>query len=579
MLRRGLRLFWRVFRLHPRPFTVSVVGAAAFAFAAVATTVVLGRITDEVIIPAFDDDGVAASRVLAAVVAIMAVALVRAAGAAGRRFFAAMTEFRTQRTFRRGLSDRYLDLPLAYHQATSTGKLLAHADADVETATLVLRGLPFAIGVVFLIVFAVISLAVVDPLFMVVGLLLFPALGVLNRVYTARVEEPAGRAQHEVGVVSSIAHESFDGALVVKALGREDAEGERMAEASERLRVARVDIGRLRAIFEPAIDAFPNIGIVALLAIGAWRVSTEAITAGDVVQAMALFGMLAFPVRVLGFVLEELPRSVVSVERVDGVLDEVVPRRAPETSLALPEGPLGVAFEDVGFGYGDLPVLSDFSAAIAPGEVVALVGATGAGKSTVCELLAGLDRPSQGAIMVGGVDIDRIDPDVLSREVALVFQETFLFATSVRENILLAADVEHSALRRVADLARADRFIMQLPRGYDTVVGERGVTLSGGQRQRVALARALVRQPRVLLLDDATSAVDPVVEAEILAGLREAAEATVLIVAHRVSTITLADRVAYLADGRLAGLGSHEELLTIPAYEAMVRAYEQVQDE
>jgi ATP-binding cassette subfamily B protein len=219
-------------------------------------------------------------------------------------------------------------------------------------------------------------------------------------------------------------------------------------------------------------------------------------------------------------------------------------------------------------------VLADVSARVAPGEVVALVGSTGAGKSTLCELLAHLVEPSDGTIRIGGVPLDQVDPDDLHQAVALVFQESFLFADSVRENLAMGAEVDDDELWAALEVARASTFVDRLPRGLDEVVGERGVTLSGGQRQRLALARALLRRPRLLLLDDATSAVDPTVERAILDRLRDGIAATTIVVAHRVSTIALADRVLLLDEGRIVAEGTHRELLAVPAYAALVRAYE-----
>jgi ABC-type multidrug transport system fused ATPase/permease subunit len=585
IFRRGMSLIWRYIRGEPRTFALAVLGATIFAASAVGTTVVLGKITDQVIIPAFKDDGVTSSAVLGAVAALLAVTVLRAVSIVLRRYFGAMTGRRTQRSLRQGVVDRYLMVPLGYHHATPTGKLLAHADADVEAATQVIYPLPFTVGVSALIFFSLISLLLVDPLLTLIALLLFPTLALLNRLYTTRVEEPAAVVQRQVGTVSTVAHESIDGALVVKLLGRERDESERLAAAADDLRVTRIEVGRLRAAFEPAIDAFPNVGIVLLLLLGTWEISTGRITTGELVQAMAIFGILAFPMRVVGFFLEELPRSVVSMDRIDAVLAEPsAPAPHPDDSRALPSGPLSVRFRHVDFGYGahdgEDPqagglVLDGFDAEVEPGEIVAIVGSTGAGKSTACELLIRTDDPWSGTVELGGVDLRTVDSQALTDAVALVFQESFLFAESLRDNIALGTAVEIDAVRDAARVARADEFIEALPEGYDTVVGERGVTLSGGQRQRVALARALVRRPRLLILDDATSAVDPLVESEILEGLRTALDTTTMIVAHRVSTIELADRVLYVDDGRLVATGTHDELLRLPEYEAIVRAYEQ----
>jgi ABC-type multidrug transport system fused ATPase/permease subunit len=571
---RGLRLVWRYVRAEPVTYVVSLVGATIYAAAAVGTTVVLGRVTDDVIVPAFSS-GVASERVWGAAVALLGIGWLRGLSIVLRRYFAALTTFRTQARLRRGVTDVYLDVPMRYHRSKPTGELLAHADADILGATELLNAFPFSVGVIVLIGFAVVSLVRVDPLMTVVALLLFPALALVNRLYTKRVEAPARLVQERVGEVSRVAHESFDGALVVKTLGRSGQEIDRMGDAAEQLRLARIGVGRIRALFEPVIDAIPNIGIIVLLLIGSWQVTSGSLEPGDLVQGVALFSLLAFPMRVVGFFLQEMPRAVVSIERIDRVLQAELAPSAPGGG-ALPVGPLAIEFEGVSFSYEpSTPVLEALDFQIEPGEVVAVVGATGAGKTTLCDLLTRLADPTAGVIRVGGVDTSTIDPDVLRASVAMVFQETFLFAESIADNITLGASHDPDEVASAARVARAHEFVLALPNQYDTVVGERGVTLSGGQRQRVALARALVRRPRVLILDDATAAVDPVVEAEILAGLREVLDTTTVIVAHRVSTIELADRVLFIDNGRLAAMGAHRQLLrTEPAYARIVRAYE-----
>lgn len=241
---------------------------------------------------------------------------------------------------------------------------------------------------------------------------------------------------------------------------------------------------------------------------------------------------------------------------------------------SLPAGPLAVELRDVTFSHGDAAVLDGIDVELAPGEMVALVGATGAGKSTLCDLVAGLVEPTGGTVSIGGVDLRNLDAAVRSRTVALAFQEPYLFADTVRENVAPAGGVDDDEIWSALETAQAARFVQGLPGGLDGVLGERGVTLSGGQRQRLALARALVREPGVLLLDDATAAVDPQVERAVLDALRASVTATTLVVAQRLSTIRLADRVVYLERGRIAGAGSHDDLLALPGYAGLAHAYQ-----
>tara|TARA_B100000683_G_scaffold200999_1_gene194289 strand:- start:3334 stop:4995 length:1662 start_codon:yes stop_codon:yes gene_type:complete len=549
-----------------------MVGALGFVAASIGGAWVLRAATDDLVIPAFDDGTVDRSDVWVVMGLIVVVSVGRGIGVMMRRWYLSLAENSTQRDWRRALVNHYLDVPLRFHRERPTGELLAHADIDLTTATMVLKPLAFSVSVLALVIVAVVTLFIIHPLVALLGIVLFPLLVVMSQIYTSRVEAPSARAQQAVGKVASVAHESFEGALVVKTLGREAAEVERLRSASATLRKERLVVGRIRAAFEPSIDALPNIGVVLLLLIGSWLVSRGDATPGDLVLAAVVFGLLATPLRVFGFFLEEMPRSVVALDRVDKVMAQPVEQRAGTATV--PAGPVDVAVHGLVVGYGEHHVLRGVDLEVAAGTTAAVVGATGSGKSTLLEAVAGVLDRTGGTIAIGGVDISNVAADDWTTAVAIAFQESFLFTDTIVENVALGAVGLEEVYRTLA-IARADGFVADLAEAEVTVVGERGTTLSGGQRQRVALARALARRPQVLLLDDATSAVDPLVEAEILDALRAELDMTVLVVAHRISTILLADTVVYLDDGRVVATGTHEELLQRDDYQALVTAYEQ----
>ncbi|MCB1258081.1 MAG: hypothetical protein KDB26_13290, partial [Microthrixaceae bacterium] len=312
--RDGLALVSRFVKVQPRSFVLSLIGGIGWSLLVVGATYVLGRVTDQVITPAFDI-GVGGSTVLWAMFALCVVAVLRGASVAIRRWYGSVTETVNQAELRRAVSHHLLVMPFASYRRHQTGQLLANADVDITTATRLLMPLPFSIGVISLAAFSLISLLMADPFFALVALVLFPLLALLSRYYTNRVSGPAALVQERLGVVSSIAHESFDGALTVKTLGRQSHESERFAAAADRVRTERLVVARLTSYFEPLIQMLPNLGMIVLLLVGAWRVDSGASTPGELVQAVALFGWLAFPMRIVGFMFESLPMSVVSARR------------------------------------------------------------------------------------------------------------------------------------------------------------------------------------------------------------------------------------------------------------------------
>lgn len=575
IFRRGMRLVMSYVRMHPKPFGASVAGAVLFAFASLWLTEALGRATDDVLRPAFGGE-VESRDVWLTVGALMLGGVGRALGIMLRRYYSGVAGERVMATLRTRVAERYRELSLRFHRETPTGELLAHMEADVKAAVDVFWPVPFAMGVIVLTLLALVALLVTDPVLALVGLVVFPSLAIMNRIFARRIEEPSRLAQERIGDVSAVAHESIDGALVVKTLGREYAETQRLLEKASALRDERVRAGTVRASFEAALDALPTMAIALLLAVGSWRVSSGAITLGDLIGFVALFQLLSWPMRFIGWILAELPRAVVGYDRLEEVFAEPVTVTPPRQGTPLPDGPLGLHVHELHLLYEQRsPVLEGVTFEVSPGESVAIVGPTGVGKSTLTQLMVRLVDPDEGHVEIGGVDLREVDVASLRGSVAVVFQESFLFAESVRSNIALGSGATDDEVVHAAEIASCDRFIRALPRGYDTVVGERGLTLSGGERQRVALARALVRKPRLLILDDATSAVDPSIEAEILGALRRELSTTLVVVAYRLSTIRLADRVIFLRRGRVEATGSHDELLaTQPGYGSIIKAYE-----
>jgi ABC-type multidrug transport system fused ATPase/permease subunit len=368
-------------------------------------------------------------------------------------------------------------------------------------------------------------------------------------------------------------------------MGREAAETSRFSARASELRDSLISVGRLRGVFDPVLDTLPSLGTLAALAIGAWRLRQGAVSITEVVSACYLFTVMAMPIRSIGWLLAEVPRSVAGWDRVQRVLSTTgeMPYGTRELDRRR-DAPAPLCFDQVTFQYADAqaPVLHDISLTVPAGRTVALVGRTGSGKSTVASLAVRLFDVDSGRITLDGVDVRELSAQSLASNVALVPQVPFAFDDTVRANVSLdRSGVDDAEVWAALRLAQADGFVARLPHGLDAELGERGTTLSGGQRQRLTLARALAGRPRLLVLDDATSAVDPRVEAAILSALKGPdSSASILVVAYRRATIALADEVVYLDRGRVAARGSHAELLaTVPGYANLVTAYEQAEEE
>ncbi|MCW2498508.1 MAG: transporter related protein [Frankiales bacterium] len=580
VIRRGLGILWIAVKEEPKVFAVAALGSAVFAGMTIAQAYVFGHVTSTVIEPSIRRGDATTATLAGAVLLVMGVAMLKVIGILGRRLGAGVMQYRLQATYRRRVTRRYLELPLEWHQQHPTGELLSNANSDVEATWYPIAPFPFAVGVVIMLVGTLTLLVFTDPVLAVVGSVIFPAIAVLTVIYSNRMSPLMTRAQQLRGEVSSVAHESFDGALVVKTLGREGSETERFTAAARELRDTLVQVGRVRGLFDPLMEALPVIGVLLVLVVGSSRVGSGHLDSGTLVRVAYLFTLLAFPVRAIGWVLNELPRSVVGYDRVQRVLT-AEGQQVFGTAQAAGDAPVGLAVHALSFAYGDDRVLEDVTFDVAPGRTVAVVGPTGSGKSTLASLLVRLVDPQTGAVLHDGTDVRQFAPGALAGAVALAPQTTFLFDDSVRGNVTLGADITDEQVWAALRVAQAEGFVAALPKGLDTVVGERGTTLSGGQRQRLALARAVARSPRLLVLDDATSSVDPSVEQRILAGLRgSSTESTVVVVAYRRATIALADEVVFVDQGRVVDRGSHTELVgRCDGYRDLVTAYERAEVE
>jgi ATP-binding cassette, subfamily B, bacterial len=486
--------------------------------------------------------------------------------AAGRRYLAFSESRLTEMVVRERLFSHILSLHVGYHDRAQTGQLMSRASSDLNQLQAFVVMIPLTISNFALIGGVVVVLFVMDPLLALVALAPLPFVNVTARRFSQSIHPAVMAVQAEQAQLATVVEETVGGIRVVKGFGAEGVQAAKLRAEADDIRRVSMDAARVRARYLPAIDLLPSLGLIAVLGVGGHRVLDGDMSIGELVAFNTYVALLVWPLRTIGMTIAFAQRAAVAMERVHEVLGTVPEIVDPPAPRALPDGDgIGsVRFNTVRFGYGPgIPVLDDFDLEVAAGTSVALVGATGSGKSTVARLLLRFYDVDAGAVSIDGVDVRDLRTTDVRRAVGVVFEDTLLFVDSVAANIAFAfPDADPATIERAARLAGAHEFIVDLPDGYDTVIGERGFSLSGGQRQRIAIARAIVADPRVLVLDDATSAVDPSKEHEIRAAMETVMQGrTTIVIAHRAGTIAIADQVALLDEGRVAAVGTHTELL------------------
>jgi ATP-binding cassette, subfamily B, bacterial len=567
-LKEAFQLIRVIVKFHPRLFFIAVSGAAVFAICTVGSSIGVRWMVDRVILIRFIDGRLDATAIVIGACLVVGIGLLRAAGVVVRRGYAGRTEWRTAESITNRVLDHVVAQPIAWHRKRMTGDIVARCGIDSDASVSILAPLPFASSVLVMMLVSSVWMLSVDIPLGVLAIVVFPILLTLNIGYQKRIDRFYALAQAELGALSQAVHESFDGVMVVKSFGAENRETERLAIITSRLRNARIEAVSVRSMFEAAIDAIPSLINITLIVLGAIRVKSGAISVGDLTSFIYLFTLLVFPLRIIGYLFSEIPHSVAGWKRVREVLDEPI-GRDPNDLIQLAKSGVALSCMNVNYSHTtDSSVLTDLCLEITSGQTVAIVGATGCGKTTLLHLLSGLIECDTGSISVqpGGV--------------GLVFQEAFLFAESLKFNITLDSQITDAQVDKSLRIAECTDFVNDLPKGLDTVMGERGVSLSGGQRQRIALARAIAHNRAVLLLDDTTSALDPATEARVVNNLREIAmtdenRTTVVIVASRPSTIALADEVLYMRNGQIVDHAPHDVLYSRNTdYQELINAFE-----
>jgi len=569
--RRGWRLMRESVGAHPHLMILGIVAGLVWAVARVSVPLLAGAAIDH---------GIARGRTgvtLALTAVIVGVGAVQAVGTGLRRYSAFGLAWRVETDIRMRLVAHLQRLHFAFHDQAQTGQLMAYANTDIQQINNVVLLVPLTIASTIQMCAVVVILVLRSPGLALFALGLLPLLNFSATRFNHRMYPVGMQLQKELSDVSGVVEESVTGVRVVKGFGVERMQRARLSTEADSVYDRSMDGARLRAGFMPLIDLLPALGLVGILWYGGHQVLHHHLTVGDIVSANLFVVMLIWPLRMIGMLVGQLPRSAAAAGRIDSILATDPAIEDAPNARSLPDGPGAVRFERVTFGYGRGPaVLDGLDLAIEGGEAVALVGATASGKTTIARLIPRFYDVHAGHVRIDGTDVRDVRLREVRRSVGLVFEDTFLFSDSVRNNIAFAdPEAPTEAVVRAAKLAGADEFIRELPEGYDSIIGEHGYSLSGGQRQRIAIARAVLADPRILILDDATSSVDPTKEHEIRAALAEVMQGrTTIIIAHRPATIALADRVVLLDEGKVVADGTHERLLaTSPRYrEVLARA-------
>jgi ABC-type multidrug transport system fused ATPase/permease subunit len=497
--------------------------------------------------------------------AVLVVGLIRSLLMVGRRLISGRQALGVEFDLRNALYAKLQRLSFRFYDSHQTGQLMSRATVDLQSVRFFLGyGLIFFFQHVMTIVGVTIVMFVLDWQLALAATAVTPLIVVVAYRYST-VSHPVLRdVQQKMADVATVAEESIVGVHVVKSFAQEPTRADEFGRRSEAVFGRSVDANRQRATYVPLLSFLPLFAQAIVLLLGGRMVVNGSLSLGGFITFNVLVVMLVLPLRMLGMWIGQAQRATASGERIFEIMDEEEHVSDQPGAVELPPGDGRVRFESVSFGYrAERPVLEGIDLELEPGKTVALIGHTGSGKTTLASLVPRFYDVTEGRITVDGVDVRDVQVVSLRREIGIVAQDPFLFSATVRENIAFGEpDATDDEIRAAARLAQADEFIEALPDGYDTVIGERGITLSGGQRQRIAIARALLVDPRILILDDATASVDATTEARIRLGFRQAmAGRTTIIIAHRLSTLALADELVVLDRGRIAARGTHEELL------------------
>jgi ATP-binding cassette, subfamily B, bacterial len=552
-----------------RPYKVSLIVSIVLAIGSQGAQIALIWLTKNVI------DGPLAQRdkekLWLYIGAVVACGILRAGLMAARRLISGRQALAVEMDMRQGLYAQLVRLSYGFYDRHQTGQLMSRATVDLQGVRFFLGyGLIFFFQNIVTVVFVTVVLFVFQWKLALIALAITPVLIALAYRYSHLAHPTLREVQQKLADVATVAEENIVGVHVVKSFAQEPRESAKFHARSEDVFRQTLKANRQRATYVPLIAWVPLLAQAAVLLVGARMVTSGELSVGGFVAFNLYLGMLVMPLRSLGMWIGQSQRATASGERIFQIMDEPAEISERADAVELPAGPGELRFEDVRFEYLEgRPVLEDVDLVVPPGRTIALIGQTGSGKTTLTSLVPRFYDVTGGRVLLDGADVRDVTLTSLRHAIGVISQDPFLFSATVRENITFGAPYLGDAdVERIARLAQAHEFVERLPDGYDTVIGERGITLSGGQRQRLAIARALAVDPRILILDDATAAVDATTEAKIRVGLREAMRnRTTLIIAHRLSTIALADEIVVLDEGRVAARGEHEELLaTSPVY-------------
>jgi ATP-binding cassette subfamily B protein len=555
--------FWRLMRFLG-PYRKLLYVSTGLAFISQAGALAFPWLTKDVINAIGSDDK---SEVPWLIGAVLVIGIVKATCTLFRRLISGQQALGVELDLRNAIYAKLIRLSFGYFDRQQTGQLMSRATVDLQSVRFFLGyGLIFFFQHVFTVLAIGVLLFIVSWKLALIVVALTPIMVALAYRYS-RVSHPVLRdVQQKMADVATVAEENVVGVHVVKAFAQEQAEQEKFEARSEALFRQSVRANRQRAFYVPVLSFVPLLAQAAVLLAGGHMVVGNSMSVGDFVAFNLYLGMMIFPLRMLGMWVGEGQRATASGERIFQVIDEPEEIRDSPNAGSLPEGPGRVRFEGVDFAYEPgKPVLEGLDFELDPGRTVALIGHTGSGKTSLASLIPRFYDVSAGKVTIDGADVRDVTLETLRSQIGVIAQDPFLFSATVRENLTFGGPAATDAeIEEAARHAQAHEFIERLPQGYDTVIGERGITLSGGQRQRLAIARALLVDPRILILDDATASVDASTEARIRLGLREAMKGrTTVIIAHRLSTIALADEIIVLDHGRVVARGTHDEVLAV----------------